>query len=311
MTSRSPSGSSATRRTPGPVRESWRDVARDGDRPDDGRRCISRRRSAGFLQAATQPIAPGPSPRGRSTGGAARTTRSGRCRSGRGRIRLLFLEAGRALARGGDAGRALPTGAGGPNFPTPRPDRLARDRGTDRAVAMSRCRTSAASSFATSTTSRRSPPHWEAGDLDAVSGLQPAEVAALEARGARRLMRYPGTTILAATLNLRPGRTEFQDPAVRKALLEAIDRDAHRARRARRPRVAGRLADPVELADVRPGEEPAGRVRPGRGQQGPRRRRLEGRRRQLDPEGREGAARDRAAQPRGDREPRGLRHRRR
>ncbi len=38
-------------------------------------------------------------------------------------------------------------------------------------------------------------------------------------------MRYPGTTILAATLNLRPGHPEFQDPKVRKALLEAIDRD--------------------------------------------------------------------------------------
>ena len=37
---------------------------------------------------------------------------------------------------------------------------------------------------------------------------------------------YPGSTLTAVLLNLRPGHPEFADPAVRTALLEAIDRTA-------------------------------------------------------------------------------------
>ena len=38
-------------------------------------------------------------------------------------------------------------------------------------------------------------------------------------------MTYPGTTLLAAGLNLRAGQNAFQDPKVRLALLKAIDRN--------------------------------------------------------------------------------------
>src|SRR5262249_12645145 len=36
--------------------------------------------------------------------------------------------------------------------------------------------------------------------------------------------RYPGSTLTAVLLNLRPDHPEFRDPAVRTALLAAIDR---------------------------------------------------------------------------------------
>ena len=44
-----------------------------------------------------------------------------------------------------------------------------------------------------------------------------------DASGSRTL-RYPGATMTAVLLNLRPGHPEFADPAVRTALLQAIDR---------------------------------------------------------------------------------------
>ena len=48
-----------------------------------------------------------------------------------------------------------------------------------------------------------------------------------------RSINYPGATLTAVLLNLRPGHPEFADPTVRTALLEAIDR-VH-ARRTRSP----------------------------------------------------------------------------
>lgn len=67
---------------------------------------------------------------------------------------------------------------------------------------------------------------WGLGQIDGAVGL-PADVAArLAGGGGTHLLRYPSTTLFAVTLNLRPTHPEFRDPAVRKALLQAIDRDA-------------------------------------------------------------------------------------
>jgi peptide/nickel transport system substrate-binding protein len=46
------------------------------------------------------------------------------------------------------------------------------------------------------------------------------------ARPGARLVRYPSSRLLTVNLNQRPGHTTFSDPAVRTALLEAIDRNA-------------------------------------------------------------------------------------
>jgi peptide/nickel transport system substrate-binding protein len=65
---------------------------------------------------------------------------------------------------------------------------------------------------------------YRAGDLDAVSGVPPAVAAGLATGKDTRLLRYPGSTLTAVLLNQRPTHPEFRDPAVRTALLAAIDR---------------------------------------------------------------------------------------
>lgn len=65
---------------------------------------------------------------------------------------------------------------------------------------------------------------FRAGELDAVSGLDPAAAAALAATPGARTLRYPSTTLASVALNVRPTNPAFADPAVRRALLLAIDR---------------------------------------------------------------------------------------
>ncbi len=65
---------------------------------------------------------------------------------------------------------------------------------------------------------------YEHGDLDAASGLSPALTRNLGSLTGSRILRYPGSTLTAVLLNLRPDHPEFADPAVRTALLSAIDR---------------------------------------------------------------------------------------
>ena len=65
---------------------------------------------------------------------------------------------------------------------------------------------------------------FRAGELDAVSGLDPAAAAALARTPSARAIRNPTTTLAAVVLNLRPTEDAFADPRSRVALLEAIDR---------------------------------------------------------------------------------------
>jgi peptide/nickel transport system substrate-binding protein len=65
---------------------------------------------------------------------------------------------------------------------------------------------------------------YRAGELDAASGLPPAMGRDLATTKGSRALRYPGSTLTAVFLNLRPGHPEFANPAVRTALLAAIDR---------------------------------------------------------------------------------------
>jgi peptide/nickel transport system substrate-binding protein len=67
---------------------------------------------------------------------------------------------------------------------------------------------------------------YRAGDLDAASGMSPALATDLATTAGSRLLRYPGSTLTAVLFNLRPGHPAFADPAVRAALLQAIDRPA-------------------------------------------------------------------------------------
>lgn len=65
---------------------------------------------------------------------------------------------------------------------------------------------------------------YRAGDLDVASGLDPANAAELATEPDSRLLKYPGATLTAALLNLRPSHPEFAVPAVRTALLAGIER---------------------------------------------------------------------------------------
>jgi len=66
---------------------------------------------------------------------------------------------------------------------------------------------------------------FESGELDAASGLPASVAAQLGSQAGARLVRYPGATLTAALVNLRPGHPEFGTPAIRTGLLAAIDRD--------------------------------------------------------------------------------------
>jgi peptide/nickel transport system substrate-binding protein len=67
---------------------------------------------------------------------------------------------------------------------------------------------------------------YRGGDLDAASGLPPATASDLASTAGSRILRYPGSTLTAVLVNLRPGQHAFATPAIRTALLEAIDRPA-------------------------------------------------------------------------------------
>lgn len=64
-----------------------------------------------------------------------------------------------------------------------------------------------------------------AGKVDAAGGMPPAMAAAAASRPGMRSISYPTTTLTSVILNQRPQHPEFKDPAVRLALLEAIDRN--------------------------------------------------------------------------------------
>ncbi len=206
----------------GPAAESWRDVHATVIDP----RTVSLELTTplgGFLQAATQPIAPAHLLAGVPHDALADDPFGVRP-VGSGPFRLLSLDPGRAVLAASTPPEAPPGVPGRPNFATPRPpDSLASTRPTAKPdVAVPHLLRFELRYYDDADALRAD---WDAGKLDAASGLQPAAAADLAATSGARLVSYPGATLLAATLNLRAGRKEFQDPAVRRALLQAIDRD--------------------------------------------------------------------------------------
>ena len=207
----------------GPGAESWRDVT--ATVIDSSTVALHLTTPlGGFLQAATQPIAPAhilavvpPDQLADDPFGTQPV--------GSGPFRLVFLDTQRALLAAATPVEAAPGVPAGPNFATPPPtDSLASSRPTPRPdVSVPYLSTIELRYYDDVATLRAD---WEAGDLDAASGLPPADASELAENQGARLVTYPGTTLLAATLDLRPRRHEFQDPSVRLGLLEAIDRDA-------------------------------------------------------------------------------------
>ena len=66
---------------------------------------------------------------------------------------------------------------------------------------------------------------FRAGDLDGASGLPPAVAVELGSSAGARLVRYPGSTLTAVLLNLRPGHPAFSPAAVRTGLMAGLNRD--------------------------------------------------------------------------------------
>ncbi|HXG26255.1 MAG TPA: ABC transporter substrate-binding protein [Candidatus Binatia bacterium] len=212
----------------GPGAESWREVEATAVDP----LTVSLRLSTplgGFLQAATQPIAPAHLLAGVPVEDLADDP-FGLHPVGSGPYRLLVLGADRATLVAvppseqfidlGDTGdgpvfeRPRPTDSLATSPPTPKPD-----------VAVPYIQRI---EFRYFHDLQSLAAAWSAGQLDAVSGFQPEDLASLEAAapaGEFRVVRYPSSTLLAAALDLRAARQEFQDPAVRRALLESINRD--------------------------------------------------------------------------------------
>jgi peptide/nickel transport system substrate-binding protein len=168
----------------------------------------------GFLQAATQPIAPAHL-LDKVEPEALATDPFGFDPVGSGAFRLETLDERHAVLAPAYPGPAVPVlgatgapvGSDAPSEALPRPylDAIELNFYDDAAALRAA---------------------WDEGLLDGASGLGPADAASLAAEPGTRLVRYPSSTLLGVVLNLRAGHTSFGSPAVRKALLEAIDRDA-------------------------------------------------------------------------------------
>jgi len=207
----------------GPGGESWRDVTATVVDPLTVELHLTSP-LGGFLQAATQPIAPAhllagipPEQIADDPFGAAPV--------GSGPFHLVYMLTGVVMLAANTPIEPVPTDAGGPNFATPRPtDSLATARATQKAdMAIPYLSQLELRYYGDAASLRKA---WNAGELDAASGLQPADAVALAATPGARLVTYQGTTLLAAGLNLRTGDGDYRDPAVRRALLQAIDRNA-------------------------------------------------------------------------------------
>ena len=175
----------------------------------------------GFLQAATQPIAPAHLLSGIPVDQLAADS-FGQRPIGSGPFALVSLEATSAQLL---PVTALATAASPVGFASARPtDSLATPGPTTRPDGPSSYLAGIEFRFYDDPDALAAA--YRQGDLDAASGLPPAVVGQLASATGSRILRYPGSTLTAVLFNLRPTTHVFLDAGVRTALLEAIDRPA-------------------------------------------------------------------------------------
>lgn len=200
----------------GPGASSWRDVSVAVLDPSTVRLDLGDP-IAGFLQAATQPIAPAHLLEGIPPADLPADPFGG-APVGSGPYRLVSWNAGEAVLEAvSPAAEPVPTAS-----PTPTIDSLATPPPPSRAPAPPLTRIE----FRFSEDPAALVAAYRAGELDAVSGLPPSLAAELGAAAGSRLLRYPRSTLTAVVFDLRAGDRAFADARVRRGLLEALDREA-------------------------------------------------------------------------------------
>jgi len=177
----------------------------------------------GFLELATQPIAPAHLLKDVPVDGLADDP-FGRAPVGSGPFVLTELDDTHAVLEPAASVQLGSPGGGDANPPTIPADPLATTAPTHRPSvpepAIGRME------FRFFSDPAQLEAAFRDGQLDAVSGLPPADAANLAQSTSARELRYPGTTLTTVILNQRPTHPELRDPAVRLALLQAIDRSS-------------------------------------------------------------------------------------
>jgi peptide/nickel transport system substrate-binding protein len=179
----------------------------------------------GFLQAATQPIAPAHLLAG-VPAAALSSDPFGLHPIGSGSFRLVALDGHRAVldpadtTPGGDAGG--PTGSGGAEASPS----AAKGATSPPVAAVFPAPYLPGIEFEYFDDIDLLEAAWTRTELDGASGLAPSDAATLGATSGSRILRYPSSSLLAIVPNLRAGHPALIDPAVRMALLKAIDRNA-------------------------------------------------------------------------------------
>jgi peptide/nickel transport system substrate-binding protein len=199
----------------GPGAASWRDVTVEAVDERTVRFVLSTP-LGGFLQAATQPIVPAHLLADVPVEELAKHP-FGRQPVGSGPFRLVTLDADHAVLTPyvpGQGGNGEP-GSGDPGDPLATPDLVVPDRPLPYLVGIELHFFADAPSLAA---------EYEAGNLDAASGLPAAEASRLGGAPDSRLLRYPTSVLTAVVFNLRRSHPEFRDPRVRLALLKGADR---------------------------------------------------------------------------------------
>jgi peptide/nickel transport system substrate-binding protein len=206
----------------GPGAASWREVTATA--PDSQTVTLTLATPlGGFLQAATQPIAPAHL-LGQVNPADLPADQFGRHPIGSGAFRLAALDDAHALLLPAVFQPAATAGEGVPGTIPPPTDSLLTAAPSARPGSPTPYLDGIMLRFFQDADALAAA--WGTGELDGAAGLPAVIATRLAATSGARVLRYPATTLLSVTLNLRPTHPAFRVAAVRTALLEAIDRDA-------------------------------------------------------------------------------------